>query len=172
MVTGEQSSSFGGIIPNSLCADTLRVTTVRLLNLARPPKNAAGKRCCVLIANNGTKRKTHNATRAAEASTPECDEHSNPVESEYSESLAPWVFPRQATHASCTCDGCTRTRLFVFLVFTAQGGGEHVSPGVPARLGTTTAPTIALAHTHVIRFVFRPYVVHAANERRWCMYKY
>ena len=51
---------------------------------------------CSLIAERSGRRR--NASCPAEASTPECNEGSSPVE--HSESLAPWVFPRQATHVS------------------------------------------------------------------------
>ena len=51
---------------------------------------------CSLIAERSGRRR--NASCPAEASTPECNEGSSPVE--HSESLAPWGFPSQATHVS------------------------------------------------------------------------
>ena len=56
----------------------------------------------------------------AEASTTECDETNNPVE--YSESLAPSFFFKQATHARTICGtqfgGCARTRFVYFSKIT------------------------------------------------------
>ena len=60
----------------------------------------------------------------AEASTTECDQGSNPVE--YSESLAPSVFSRQATHVSYAVHGTSMEDVLVHVLFISQ---NHLAVG-------------------------------------------
>ena len=55
-----------------------------------------------------------NAACRAEASTPEWEKSSDPVE--YSESLAPWVFCKLRIIICGTQDGCARTRFVYFSI--------------------------------------------------------
>ena len=55
------------------------------------------------------------------------------------------------------------------VTYNAQRGGAHVSPGVLARLGSTIASMVALAHAYAPLLVFSPFEVRAVNERQWCI---